>query len=181
MNPIFSGSQEKILVNSQEGINTQVEEFQIDKGPEYMSFLFDMYDEESGQILAICSDSDIEVKDLEQNPSTVKKETGISFCACKQEEILDTSYPFLCIDQQVVFTHVLQDPFVVLLDLETSEKEILMGYLESVSGLGSLKWMSFEVKDNFQFELSSRRFFTFLLSKDMQGIQMVDKVLAWLH
>jgi hypothetical protein len=41
---------------------------------------------------------------------------------CEQEETIDTSYHFFLIDQQVVFTHVFQDPFVVLLYLETSNK-----------------------------------------------------------
>jgi hypothetical protein len=70
-----------------------------------------------------------------------------------------------------VFTHILQDPFAFM--LETLEKEIFMSYLESFSGFGSSKCMSLHIGFNFQFELP--------LSRVMQGIQSVDKVLAWLH
>jgi hypothetical protein len=61
----------------------------------------------------------------------------------------------------VVFTHILEDPFEFL--LETSKKETFMSYLESVSGIGSSKWMNFQIGFNFQFE--------FPLSRVMQGIQ----------
>ena len=71
----------------------------------------------------------------------------------------------------MAFTHIIQDPFAFL--LETLEKETFMSYLESVCGIGSSKWMSFQIGFNFQFELSLR--------KVMQGIQLVDKVLSWLH
>jgi hypothetical protein len=48
-----------------------------------------------------------------------------------------------------------------------------MSHLQSVNGIGSSKWTSFHIGFNFQFELP--------LSRVMQGIQSVDKVLAWLH
>jgi hypothetical protein len=55
---------------------------------------------------------------------------------CEKEGIIDTTCPFLFIDQQVVFTHILQDPFAFL--LETSEKDTFMSCLEPISGIGSL-------------------------------------------
>ena len=67
--------------------------------------------------------------------------------SCEQEETIDIDHPFLFIDQQVVFTHVLQDPFAFM--LETSEKETLMSCLESICGFGFSKWMSFRIEFNF--------------------------------
>jgi hypothetical protein len=56
---------------------------------------------------------------------------------CEHEGTIDAGCPFLFIDQQVIFTHRLQDPFAFL--LETSEKETFMSYLQSDSGIGSSK------------------------------------------
>jgi hypothetical protein len=137
----------------------------------------EMHDKENNQTVSICSENDLAFENLEQEKSTfeekdtVKKEACMLLYTCEQEGTIDTGCPFLFIDQQVVFTHILQDPFAFL--LETSEKETFMSYLESVSGIGSSKWMSFQIGFNFQFE--------FPLSRVMQGIQSVDKVLAWMH
>jgi hypothetical protein len=101
----------------------------------------------------------------------MKKEACTLLYTCAQEGTINTCHPFLFIDQQVIFTHMLQDPFPFL--LETSEKETFMSYLQSITGIASSKWMSFQIGFNFHFELP--------LSRVMQGIQYVDKVLAWMH
>jgi hypothetical protein len=137
----------------------------------------EMHDKENNQIVAICSQDDLASEILEQEKSTyeeidtVKKEVCRFLYTYQHERTIDTCCPFLFIDQQVVFTHILQNPFAFL--LETSEKETFMSYLESVSEIGSSKWMSFQIGFNFQFELP--------LSRVMQGIQSVNKILAWLH
>jgi hypothetical protein len=137
----------------------------------------EMHDKENNQTISICSENDLAFENLEQEPSTfeekdtVKKEACMLLYTCEHEGTINTSCPFLFINQKVVFTYILQDPFSFL--LETSEKETFMSYLESVSGIGSSKWMSFQIGFNFQFE--------FPLSRVMQGIRSVDKVFAWLH
>ena len=134
----------------------------------------EMHDKENNQIVAICSENDLAFENLEQEKSSfdiVKKEACMFLYPCEQEGTIDTSCPFLFIDQQVVFTHILQDTFSFL--LETLEKYTFMSYLESISEICSSKWMSFHIGFNFQFE--------FPLIRVMQGIQSVDKVLAWLH
>jgi len=80
-----------------------------------MNFLFDIHVDDNDQIMAICFESDLEAKHVERKLSTVKEETGTSFYACEQKETIGIgSLPFV-IDQQVVFTHDLQDPFATCL------------------------------------------------------------------
>jgi hypothetical protein len=68
--------------------------------------------------ISIYSEKDLAFENLEQEKSafeendTVKKEACILLYTCEQEGTIDTSCPFLFIDQQVVFTHILQYPFL---------------------------------------------------------------------
>jgi hypothetical protein len=137
----------------------------------------EMYDKENNQTVVICSENDLAFENLEQETTSyeendiVKKESCMLLYTCEHEGTINTCCPFLFIDQQVIFTHILQDPFTFL--LETSKKETFMSYLELVSGIGSSKRMSFEIGFNFQFE--------FPLSRVMQGIRSVYNVLSWTH
>jgi len=108
----------------------------------------EMHDKENNQTVSICSENDLAFENLEQEPSafeerdTLNKEACMLLYTCEQEETIDIGYsPFIFINQQVVFTHILQYTFSFL--LETSKKETFMGYLELVSGIGSSKWMIF--------------------------------------
>jgi hypothetical protein len=137
----------------------------------------EMHDKENNQNVSFCSEHDLAFENLEQEKSafeekdTVKKEACMFLYNCEHEGTIDACCPFFFIDKQVIFTHRIQDPFASL--LETSEKETFMSYLQSDSGIGSSKWMRFQIGFNFQYE--------FPLSRVMQGIQSVDKVLIWLH
>jgi hypothetical protein len=61
------------------------------------------------------------------------------------------------------FMHVLEDPFVVL--------------LEAVDSLNVLNILTFEFIDNFFNELSVNK----ILSKHVKRKKTVDRMLAWLH
>jgi hypothetical protein len=97
---------------------------------------------ENNHTISIYSENDLAFENLQQEKSTfeekdtVKKEACMLLYTCEQEGTIDTTCPFLFINQKVVFTHILQDPFAFL--LETSEKETFMSCLKSVSGIGSL-------------------------------------------
>jgi hypothetical protein len=122
----------------------------------------EIHDKENNHIVAIFSENDLAFEKLEQEQSTFEENDTVKKQVCR--------FLYTC-EQQVVFTHILQDPFEFL--LEISYKETFMSYLESISGIGSSKWMSFQIGFNFQFELP--------LSRVMQRIQSIEKVILWLH
>jgi hypothetical protein len=69
--------------------------------------------------------------------------------------------------QDGCFMHYFQDPFVVFLD--------------STSRLKLLNFVKVESVRKFLLKMSSNRFLFLFLEECMQGIEFVDKVLAWLH
>jgi hypothetical protein len=86
----------------------------------------EMHDKDNNQTVSFCSENDLAFENLEQEKSrfeekdTVKKEACMLLYTCEHEGTIDTCYPFILIDKQVIFTHMLQDPFAFM--LETSEK-----------------------------------------------------------
>jgi hypothetical protein len=96
-----------------------------------------------------------------------------------KKKVSDVGFPFLFGEQQGEFNHIFQDPFASL--LETSEREILGICLRLVSGYNSSEKMSFGVGVKLLFELPPQRPFIFFLSKSMQRVQTMDKILTWLH
>jgi hypothetical protein len=110
----------------------------------------EMNDKENNHTISIYSEKDLAFENLEQEKSTfeendtMKKEACILLYTCEQEGTIDTSCPLVFIDQQVVFTHILQYPFSFL--LETSEKETFMS---CIKWNWFFKWMSFQIGFNF--------------------------------
>ena len=162
MNPIFSGSQRQILVDSQEEINIWLEDLKIHESPEYISFVFYINNEESDQIIANCSKNDFEVEDLEHRSFVVKEEVDIFPYVYEKKKKLDTSCPSPFVHQQGKFNYVFQYSFASL--LEISEQEVLRIYLGIISEHNFSENMSFEVRVKFMFVLSSQRPFILIFS-----------------
>ena len=82
----------------------------------------EMHDKENNKIVSICSENDLSFENLEQEKSTfeekdaVKKETCMLLYTCEKEGTIDIGCPFLFINQQVVFTNILQDHFSFILE-----------------------------------------------------------------
>ena len=58
-NLIFPGIQDRILVDLHEELNMQVEYVPMVENSKHMTFLLDMHDKESDQIVVICFESDL--------------------------------------------------------------------------------------------------------------------------
>ena len=97
----------------------------------------------------------------------MKERTGASFHTREQKKIICTLTPSFIIDHQVVFTHILQDPFAACLQSMNELK-----FSDLVNDGTDLKLLD---------ALPLIRYFLFPLKKHMQGIQPVDKMLEWLH
>jgi len=74
---------------------------------------------------------------------------------------------FICVDKQEVFLHELQDPFATCLQ---SMNEL--NFSDLVNDGTDLKLL---------YALPLIRYFLLPLKKHMQGIQLVDEMLAWIH
>jgi hypothetical protein len=85
----FPASQDQIFVE-------QLEDVPIDECPEYMSFLFDIHDEESDQTIAYVFEKDLDIEYLEQRSSVVEEKDGIFPYVYEQKKVSDQAAPPLC-------------------------------------------------------------------------------------